>query len=148
MNLLLRLFLIPIGYIAAVLTAASTAALIEWLRAYGPVAHDPAALSITGMMVVTDWIVLLGVIGYTAAIPSLIAIGAAEAFSLRSALYFCGAGLAVAFIASVLIEPGMLPPFVAEPAVAAASGIAGGLAYWISSGRWSGPSRKAEPPAA
>lgn len=146
MNLLLRLFLVPVGYIAAVLTAASVAALIEWLRAYGPVAHDPAALSITGMMVFTDWVIMLAVLGYAAAIPSLVAIGIAEAFSLRSALYFCGAGLAVAFVAALLVEPGVLPPFVAEPAIAAATGIAGGFAYWVASGRWSGV-RRVEPPA-
>lgn len=144
MNLLLRLFLIPVGYIAAVLVAASTAALIEWLRAYGPVAHDPAALGITGMMVVTDWFLLLFVIGYAAAVPALAAIVAAEIFALRSALYFCGAGLAVAFLAGLTIQSDVLPPFVAEPAVAAASGLAGGLAYWMSAGRWSGP-RRVEP---
>lgn len=146
MNILYRLILVPVGYIAAVLTAASTAALIEWVRAYGPVAHDPAALSVTSMVVFVDWFVLLFFIGYGAAIPGLLAIGAAEAFSIRSALYFCGAGLGIAFIAGMM-SPGALPPFLNDPAVAAASGIAGGFAYWVSSGRWSGRG-PAEPPAA
>ena len=78
MSTLLRiLFLVPLGYVLAIVAAATTAALAEWLRAYGPVADDPAALGMTGMVVMLDWFILMIFVGTAAAIPSLIAIGAA-----------------------------------------------------------------------
>jgi hypothetical protein len=138
-NTVLRiLFLIPLGYILAVIAAATTAALAEWLRAYGPVADDPAALGMTSALVLWEWFVLMIFLGTAAAIPSLIAIGAAEAFGIRSVLYFCGAGLGVAFATGIILEPGNFPPFMAEPAIAGAAGLAGGLVYWLVAGQWSG----------
>ena len=147
MNLVLRIFLIPIGYIAAIFAASSVAAIAEWLRAYGPVADDPAALGLTSFVVLSEWILLFFVLGYKAAIPGLAAIAVAEIFAIRSVLYFCAVGLATAFVVSLMIEPGGVPPFVAEPAIAAVSGLAGGLAYWVSSGRWSGLRPRTEPAA-
>lgn len=146
MSILLRLFLIPVGYIAAILVAASTAAIIEWLRAYGPVADDPAALGMTSFVVLTDWFVLMVVLGYAVAIPSLVAVAAAEIFSIRSALYFAMAGLVIAFVAGRITDLNTLPPFIFEPVIAAASGIAGGFAYWVSSGQWSGMFKAKELP--
>jgi hypothetical protein len=137
-TLLRILFLIPLGYVLAVIAAATTAALAEWLRAYGPVADDPAALGMTGMVVLMDWFILMIFLGAAAAIPSLVAVGAAEVFGIRSALYFCGAGLAVAFVTSLAIDPAGIPPFMAEPAIAGASGLAAGLVYWLVAGQWSG----------
>lgn len=139
MSTVFRIFiLVPLGYVLAIIAAATTAALVEWLRAYGPVADDPAALGMTGMVVLIDWIVLMIFLGTAAAIPSLIAIGAAEAFGIRSALYFCGAGLAVAFVTSLILDPGGFPPFMAEPTIVGAAALAGGLAYWLVAGQWSG----------
>ena len=139
MSTLLRiLFLVPLGYVLAIVAAATTAALAEWLRAYGPVADDPAALGMTGMVVMLDWFILMIFVGTAAAIPSLIVIGAAEAFGIKSALYFCGAGLAVAFVTSLAIDTSGIPPFMTEPAIAGAAGLAGGLVYWLVAGQWSG----------
>ena len=58
MNILVRLFLIPVGYLAAIFAAASLIALISWLRAYAPVADDPVALSATTFIILTDWVFL------------------------------------------------------------------------------------------
>jgi hypothetical protein len=143
-NILLRLFLIPIGYLAAIFAAASLIALIEWLRAYGPVADDPVALSATTFIILTDWVFLFILIGWAAAIPSLAVAVLAEIFTLRSALFFCGAGLFVAFAASRFLDASMSPAVPDEPAVIAAAGLAGGLAYWVACGRWSGI-RRSEP---
>lgn len=145
MNILLRLFLIPVGYCGAVFTAASLIAAIEWIRAYGPVADDPAALAATTIVVVTDWIFLFAIIGYAAALPSLAIVALAEFTTQRSALFFCGAGLAVAFAVSRILDVGDNPAVPHEPSIVAAAGLAGGLAYWVSSGRWSGLRRATEP---
>jgi hypothetical protein len=144
-SVLVRLILIPIGYIAAVFAASALVAGIEWLRAYPPVANDPAALGLTSLVVFTDFLFVYALIIYAAFVPSLIAVAVAEILSLRNALYFCGAGLFVAFAVSRLIDPSISEAIPKDPAVAAAAGLAGGLGYWISSGRWSGLKRRAEP---
>ncbi len=144
MTFLARLFLIPIGYIFALLVATSLIALVTWLRAYGPVADDPAALGMTSFIVLADWFILLVLIGQAAALPALAAIVLAEVLSLRHVLYFCGAGLAVAFAVSRLIDPADAISAPTEPAIIAAAGLAGGLAYWLVAGRGSG---LREPPA-
>ena len=138
MNILVRLFLIPVGYLAAIFAAASLIALISWLRAYAPVADDPVALSATTFIILTDWVFLFILIGWAAAIPSLAVAVLAEIFALRSVLFYCGAGLFVAFAASRFLDASMSPAIPGEPAVVAAAGLAGGLAYWVSCGRWSG----------
>jgi hypothetical protein len=144
-NLLFRLIFIPLGYIAAVFAASALIAGIEWVRAYPPVAHDPAALWMTSLVVFADWMFLYALIIYAAVVPSLIAVAIAEVLSLRGALYFCGAGLAVAFAVSRMVDPSLSEAIPQEAAVIAASGLAGGLAYWVSSGRWSGLRRRTEP---
>ncbi len=145
MNVLFRLILIPIGYIAAVLAASALIAGIEWLRAYPPVADDPTALGLTSLVVLADFLFVYALVIYVALVPSLVVVAVAEILSLRSALYFCGAGLFVAFAVSRLIDPSISEAIPKDPAVAAAAGLAGGLGYWISSGRWSGLKRRTEP---
>ena len=145
MNLLFRLILIPIGYIAAVFAASALIAGIEWLRAYPPVANDPTALGLTSLVVLADFLFVYALIIYAALLPSLVAVAVAEILSLRSALYFCGAGLFVAFAVSRLIDPSISEAIPKDAAVVAAAGLAGGLGYWISSGRWSGLRLPAEP---
>jgi len=144
-TLLLRLILVPIGYIAAVFAASALIAGIEWVRAYPPVADDPEALGLTSFVVFADFLFLYALIIYAALVPSLVAVAVAEILSLRGALYFCGAGLAVAFAVGRLIDPSISEAVPKDSAVVAAAGLAGGLAYWVSSGRWSGLKRRAEP---
>jgi hypothetical protein len=144
-NLLFRLIFIPLGYIAAILAASGFIAAVAWLRAYGPVAGDPAAVGMTAFVVLADWVFLYALIGYLAALPALAAIAAAEIFSLRGALYFYGAGLAVAYVVSLLVDPEGSPAIPKDAAVMAGAGIAGGLAYWITCGKWSGLRSAKEP---
>jgi hypothetical protein len=144
-TLLFRLILVPIGYIAAVFAASALIAGIEWVRAYPPVANDPAALGLTSLVVLADFLFLYALIIYAALVPSLVVVAVAEILSLRGALYFCGAGLAVAFAVGRLIDPSISEAIPKDSAVVAAAGLAGGLAYWVSSGRWSGLKRRAEP---
>jgi hypothetical protein len=143
--LLTRLILIPLAFIAAIVTAGAFAAGISWLRAYPPVAGDPAALGVTSWVVFSDFILFCMFVGRAAFIPAAIAIVIAEIFAIRSALYFCGAALVAAYFASRLVDPEILPSLPAEPAVAAATALAGGFAYWLLCGRISGLRAKAEP---
>jgi hypothetical protein len=143
--IVLRLVLIPLAYIAAIVTAGALAAGIAWLRAYPPVADDPAALSVTSWVVFSDFILFCMFVGRAAFIPAAVAILAAEIFAIRSALYFCGAALVCAYFVSRLVDPEILASLPAEPAVAAASALAGGFAYWLLCGRISGLRPKAEP---
>lgn len=143
--LIIRLILIPLAYAAAVLTGAAVIAGIAFLRAYPPVAHDPVALSATAWVVFADFVVVMAFAMHKALIPSLIAIVAAEVFVIRSALYFCGAALAAAYVAARAADPAIIPSLPAEPAIAGAAACAAGFVYWLLCGRLSGVRSKAEP---
>ncbi|MGQ4273629.1 hypothetical protein [Terrihabitans sp. B22-R8] len=145
MTILSRIILIPVGYLAAIFAAIALIAGVEWVRAYPPVAGDPGLVTMTALAVFTDAVVMSGIIGYTALGPVLVAVGLAEIFALRSFFYFAAVGLAIAGALSRILGPADYPALPAEPALIAAAGIAGGLGYWVSSGRWSGIKRPREP---
>lgn len=144
MNLLLRIILIPIGYLAAIFAAVSVLGAVEWARAYPPVAGAPDLVTMTAFAVITDAVVMSAIIGYTALGPALVAIGIAEILSLRSVFFFVAAGLGIAALLTRFLGVDAYPALPTEPGLIAAAGVAAGLAYWISSGRWSGL-RRAEP---
>jgi hypothetical protein len=143
--LLTRLILIPLAYVAAVVTAGALAAGISWLRAYPPVADDPTALGVTSWVVFSDFILFCMFVGRAVFIPAAVAIVAAEVFAIRSVLYFCGAALVCAYIASRVVDPEILPSLPAEAAVAGVVALSGGFAYWLLCGRISGLRPKGEP---
>jgi hypothetical protein len=142
---LVRLILVPLAYTAALVTAGSLAAGIAFLRAYPPVAHDPIALGATSWVIFSDFIIFCMFVGRAVLIPAAIAIVAAEVFSIRSALYFCGTALVSAYIASRLVAPEIVPSLPSEPAIAGAAALAGGFIYWLLCGRMSGIRARPEP---
>jgi hypothetical protein len=144
-NLLLRLILIPIGYLAGLFAAIAFISVVSWVRAYPPVADDPALITMTALAVMSDAFILFTVIGTFALLPSLALIAVAEAFSIRSALYFCAAGLAVAGVLSRTMGAEIYRAIPTDPTTVAAAGIAGGLGYWVASGHWSGRPSRTEP---
>lgn len=143
--LLTRLILVPLAYVVALVTAGAIAAGIAFLRAYPPVANDPAALSVTGWVVFSDFIVFCMFVGRAALIPAAIAIAAAEILAIRSALYFCGAALVAAYVVSRTSDPSVVQSLPAEAAVAGAAACAGGFIYWLLCGRMSGLRPRPEP---
>ncbi len=143
--LLTRIILVPLAFVAALVTAGTVAAAISFLRAYPPVADDPVALGATSWVIFSDFIIFCAFAGRAVFFPAAAAIAAAELFSIRSALYFCGAALICAFVASRMIAPDIAPSLPAEPAIAGAAALAGGFTYWLLSGRLSGLRPKAEP---
>ncbi|MGE0283385.1 MAG: hypothetical protein AB7P20_22585 [Rhizobiaceae bacterium] len=96
------------------------------------------------------------IIAYMAFVPSMIAIGLGEALSARGWLYYALAGGLIGFMLAMLFQGSapddflaagseleVLPPdqSIYDPvflAVLAGSGMFGGLAYWLVTGRTSG----------
>jgi len=148
-----RFTLILIGYVAAVLVASVALHLLILPRI-----GLEEEMSAPTASVILFWSIpfMALVIAYLAFVPSVIAIGLAEALSARSWLYHTLAGgiiglvIALMFQGSApddvlaagseleLIAPGQSiydPVFLA---VLAGSGMFGGLAYWLVTGRTSG----------
>jgi hypothetical protein len=143
--LLTRLILIPLAFVAALIAAACVAAAIVFIRAYPPVADDPAALGITFWVIFEDFIIFGRFVGRAVFFPAVIAIVAAEIFAIRSVLYFCGAALVCAYVASINLAPDVLSSLPSEPAIAGAAALAGGVVYWLLCGAWSGIRKRPEP---
>jgi hypothetical protein len=144
-NLLVRVLLIPLGYVVAIFSAVALLAAVEWVRAYPPVAGDAGLMTMTAVAVFTDALFMAALIGYTAITPTLVAVALAEIFSLRSLFFFLGAGLAIAGALTRLLGPDDYPALPTDPAIVAAAGLIGGLGYWLVCGRWSGLRRHREP---
>lgn len=148
MIFLTRLILIPLAYVAALISAGAIAAAVVFIRAYPPVADDPAALGITFWVIFEDFVIFCLFVGRAVFFPAVIAIVAAEIFAIRSVLYFCGAALVSAYVASLNIDPEIISSLPSEPAIAGAAALAGGVVYWLLCGAWSGIRKRPEPQSA
>lgn len=76
MILLFRLILIPLAYVAALVTAGAVVAAIAFVRAYPPVAHDWVALGVTSWVIFEDFVVFCVEAGAAVFVPAAIAIAA------------------------------------------------------------------------
>jgi hypothetical protein len=142
---LLRLVLVPLGYIAAVLASVLLIVAIEMIRAYPPVAGDASLVLATAAVVGFDALVLFWLIGTVGLLPAAAAIAIAEALSLRSWIYYAAAGAAIAaLLAHLLVD--VHPALPHSVSGVAAAGLAGGLAYWLVAGRSAGRNRPSPPP--
>ncbi|MCC0044766.1 MAG: hypothetical protein H6892_10470 [Brucellaceae bacterium] len=142
-GVLLRLFVILVGYACAVLVAVLFIHLLAWnsLGLDGDVA-DPVA----------QWAALVSVlltalfVSYYAFLPSAVLITIAELRNIRGWLYFALSGAAVAL--SVVVLRAMDRPadgaIVPVDAATIAAGLAGGIAYWVIAGRNAGTWRERE----
>jgi hypothetical protein len=131
------LFLVPLGYLAAVVAAALTI-LAGW---YG---HDAGAIAsdvvATGAVIgVGFWVV--AEVGALAAVPALIAIVLAELFRWRSVFFYLAVGGGLGLLASPLGGAD------GSPVLLLAAGFVGGFAYWFVAGRLAGVAAAPEPPA-
>jgi hypothetical protein len=141
-DLIRILFLVPIGYIAAVLTAAVTI-LAGW---YG---HDAGAISSdaiqTGAVIGLGlWLVLE--IGALSVIPGFLAIVVAELFGWRSVFFYLAVGGALGLLAWQF--PGAVWEGEGSQLLLPAAGFVGSLAYWLIAGRFAGIGRQSVPPPA
>ncbi len=139
MAILVRLFAIAIAYVLAC-TAAATVLTLGTLSTAG---NDVAALDIPS-------VALWGVVGVSATIiaalamlPALLVIALSEGFAWRSIILYgvVGGVLALALAYGIDFAGYLGGPdngLAREREVLAASGIAGGLVYWLFAGRNAG----------
>ncbi len=141
-DLLRLLFLVPLGFIAAVL-AASVTMLGGWYgHGVGGILGD---VEQTGYLIgVSVWLVLE--VGALAAIPALIVVVLAELFGWRSLIFYLAVGGALGLLASQL--NGMLWDAPNDQLLLVAAGFVGGFVYWLIAGRFSGIGRASVPPPA
>ena len=138
MALLARVFTVMAGYVLACIAAS----IVLTLGALAP-EWDQAA---QGMPSAAIWAVIgLGaaLIGGTAMVPALLIIALAEGFAWRSVLFYGSLGgvLALALTYGIDFAGYVRGPYsmlAHEREVLAASGIAGGLVYWLFAGRKAG----------
>ena len=139
-DLLRILFLVPLGFIAAVLAAALTIIAGWYGHEISAVLTDPAS---TGYVIgVGVWVVLE--VGVLAAIPAFIFIVLAELFGWRSVFVYLAAGGAFGLLASGI--RGVIWDMPDDRLLLLAAGFVGGLAYWLIAGRLAGLGRASEPP--
>ncbi len=137
-DLLRILFLVPIGFVAAILATALTI-IAGW---YG---HDVSAIltdaASTGYVIGMGFWVILEV-GVLAVIPAFIFIVLAELFGWRSVFLYIAAGGAFGLVAST--ARGVVWDMPEDRLLLLAAGFVGGLVYWLIAGRLSGIGRAGE----
>jgi len=150
-RLILRFFLIPLGYLAAVIAGALVILFGSWgFSDIGKITDpDAQAVAIIGLALAGP--ILLVVLVSIMWLPSAIGVLLSEAFALRSWIYHAGNGAVSAWLGWHLfgqIDPSNVP--LNEPLHVVAAGLAGGFAYWaiagFSAGFWKPVFARAEAP--
>jgi hypothetical protein len=155
LRLLLRILLLPLGYVAAVIVGTAVILLGSWRLGEMIISADPDMQGAGLFGVVTAGPILFVLLLAVMWLPSAIGILLAEAFALRSWMYHAANGAAAAWIGWHFFGPiddSGVP--LNHPLPVIAAGIAGGLAYWAvagwSAGFWKpvfGRERMPAPPA-
>ena len=131
-DLLRLLFLVPLGYVAAVLAAALTILAGWYGYQAGAIFSDVVTIgAVTGIALV----VVLQV-GALAVVPAVIAIVLAELFGWRSVMFYLAVGGALGLSADRLNV--MLWQSDDNTLLLPAAGFVGGFAYWLIAGRLAG----------
>lgn len=136
---LLRLILVPLGYLSAVVAGATVILVGEWRigTLFQTSQPDEAAMGVVVAIVTSVFVLvlMLSTLWLVAAVGILFS----EAFAVRSWIFHAGNGVVSAWIGAALFSPGPSLPSVAEdPFYVVAAGLAGGLAYWLVAGSTAG----------
>jgi hypothetical protein len=139
MTVIVRLFMVLIGYVLACIAASIVLTIGTLTPQWDRLA--PLDLSSTALWVVVG--VGATVIAAVAMLPALLLIALAEGFAWRSVVLYGALGGVLALALGYGIDfaryiGGPDNSFWREREVFAASGIAGGLAYWLFAGRRAG----------
>jgi hypothetical protein len=139
MGIIARIMIIIIAYMLACIAAS----IVLTIGTLTPEWDDFASLGLSSAALWSIVAVGAVAIGAIAVLPGLLVIALAEGFAWRSVLLYGALGgalaLALAYgldFAGYVGEPGRM--FAREREVLAASGIAGGLVYWLFAGRKAG----------
>jgi hypothetical protein len=139
MAIIVRLFMVLIAYVLACIAASIVLTIGALTPQWDQLAQQPmpsAALwAVAGMGA--------AIIACIAALPSLLVIALAEGFAWRSVVVYGALGCVLALALCYGIDfaryiGGADGDFAREREVLAASGIAGGLVYWLFAGRKAG----------
>jgi len=152
LNLIFRFFIVLFAFFLASIAAAAT---LVFGATYPVDAGVPAHENVWPVL----WFLTLSTSAFVAAFafaPSIVVILVAEAFSLRSVLFYAITGGAVGLFCGYTLgfierapDYRLDGPFGSNFELMAAAGIAGGLVYWLTAGRSAGAWRgeaKAETP--
>jgi hypothetical protein len=136
LRLLLRVILVPLGYVAAVLAGAMVIVLGAWRLGEVALSADPdtAAYALFGFVAGPVLFAMLAAVMW---LPASIGILLAEAFAIRSWIYHAANGAISAWLGWNLfgfIDDSPVP--LHQPLHIVAAGLAGGFAYWAVAG-WS-----------
>ncbi len=154
LRLLIRVILVPLGYIAAVTAATAVIAAAAWQHGSLLVTGtelDAPEFALMSLLIGAS--VLFTVLLAIMWLPASIGVVIAEAFAIRSWLFHAANGAASAW-AGWLLFNGIEGARILhnEPLVVVAAGLAGGLAYWAvagwSAGFWKPVYRGAAPSSA
>jgi hypothetical protein len=142
LRLLLRIILVPLGYLAAVLAGALVIVFGAWRLGEVVMSADSnnAAYAFFGLAVAGPF--LIAMLAVMMWLPASIGILLAEAFALRSWIYHAANGAISAGLGWHLfgfIDDSPVP--LHQPLHIVAAGLAGGFAYWAVAG-WSAGFRK------
>jgi hypothetical protein len=136
-RLLLRLILVPLGYLAAVLAGAMVIVFGAWRLGEVVFSADPDAATYAFFGLAIAGPFLLAMLAVMMWLPASIGILLAEAFALRSWIYHAANGAISAWLGWNLfgfIDDSPVP--LHQPLHIVAAGLAGGFAYWAVAG-WS-----------
>jgi hypothetical protein len=132
-RLLLRLVLVPLGYLVAVVVATLVIVFGSWRLGEAAAHPDAQVFAIFGFMFAAP--VLLVMLLSLMWLPAAIGILISETFAIRSFLFHAGNGAVSAWIGWNLfgyVDDTRIP--LNEPLPVIAAGLAGGLVYWAIAG--------------
>lgn len=142
-RLLLRLFLVPLGYFCAVLAGAVVIVVGEWRVGTLFQTNAPDELVMGAMLAIVTSMALLMVLLSFMWMVAAVGILFSELFAVRSWLFHAANGVASAWIGAGLMSgqfgfsptvPADAPALVSAPFYIVAAGLAGGLIYWLVAG--------------
>ena len=141
MSLLLRILMVMFALFVAIMAAGLTIAAGMFVPEWGMMETDP--LDRAMFFVVAFFATSFA--GAVAFLPAFLAVIVAEAFNIRSFLYYGTAGAVIGLlgylgsnISARLEETTEITPVAHSLELAAAAGIVGGLVYWLLAGRNAG----------
>jgi hypothetical protein len=137
LRLLLRIILVPLGYLAAVLAGACVILFGAWRLGEVALSADPNTAGAALFGVVIAGPILFAMLLAVMWLPASIGILLSEAFAIRSWIYHAANGAISAWLGWNLfgfIDDSPVP--LHQPLHVVAAGLAGGFAYWAVAG-WS-----------
>jgi hypothetical protein len=137
LRLLLRIILVPLGYLAAVLAGASVILFGAWRLGEVALSADPDTAGAAFFGVLIAGPILFAMLLAVMWLPASIGILLSEAFAIRSWIYHAANGAISAWLGWNLfgfIDASPVP--LHQPLHVVAAGLAGGFAYWAVAG-WS-----------